>query len=45
LGRHLLHWMEVLAVLKSHGNTIRLLQNLLDWLRVCHPNRLLDARN
>ena len=45
LGRHLLHWMEALAVLKSHGNTIRSLQNLLDWLRVCHPTQLLDARN
>ena len=45
LGRHLLHWMEALAVLKSHSNTIRSLQNLLDWLRVSHPPRLLDARN
>jgi hypothetical protein len=45
LGRHLLHWMEALAVLKSHGNTIRSLQNLLDWLRVCHPTQLLEARN
>ena len=45
LCRHLLHWMEALAVLKSHGNTIRSLQNLLDWLRVCHPTRLLEARN
>jgi len=45
LGRHLLHWMEALAVLKSHSNTIRSLQNLLDWLRVSHLPRLLDARN
>ena len=45
LDRHLLHWMEALAVLKSHGNTIQSLQNLLDWLRVCHPTRLLEGRN
>jgi hypothetical protein len=45
LCRHLLHWMEALAVLKSHGNTIQSLQNLLDWLRVCHPTQLLEDRN
>jgi NACHT domain len=45
LCRHLLHWMEVLALLKHHGNTIQSLQNLLDWLHVCHPTQLLEARN
>ena len=45
LCRHLLHWMEVLALLKHHGNTIRSLQNLLDWLQVCCPTHLLEARN
>jgi NACHT domain len=45
LCRHLLHWMEVLALLKHHGNTIRSLRNLLDWLQVCCPTQLLEARN
>lgn len=34
LGKHLLHWMEALAVLKSHDTTIQALQNLLKWLLV-----------
>ncbi|KIM74301.1 hypothetical protein PILCRDRAFT_14564 [Piloderma croceum F 1598] len=37
LGWHLLHLMEALAVLKSHSNTIQLLQNLLDWLQKSSP--------
>jgi hypothetical protein len=37
LDRHLLHWMEALAVMKCHSNTIQSLQHLLAWLRVCHP--------
>ena len=37
LDRHLLHWMEALAVLKSHNVTIRSLQILLEWLCVRHP--------
>ena len=45
MSRHLLHWMEALSVLKSHSNTIRSLQNLLEWLQVCHPTQLLDACN
>jgi hypothetical protein len=45
LGRHLLHWMEALAVLKSHSSTIRSLQKLLDWLPVCRPTQLLEAQN
>jgi hypothetical protein len=34
LCRHLLHWMESMAILKSHDITIHLLQNLLEWLQV-----------
>jgi hypothetical protein len=45
LTRHLLHWMEALAVMKSHSNTIRSLLNLRDWLQVCHPTCLLDVCN
>jgi hypothetical protein len=37
LDWRLLHWMEALAVLKSHNTTIHALQNLLEWLWVCHP--------
>ncbi|KIM80170.1 hypothetical protein PILCRDRAFT_9732 [Piloderma croceum F 1598] len=37
LDRHLLHWMEALAVLKSHSNTIQSLQNLLEWLKNSSP--------
>jgi hypothetical protein len=34
LCRHLLHWIETQAILKSHGETIRSLQNLLNRLQV-----------
>ena len=34
LCRHLLHWIEAQAILKSHGKTIQSLQNLLDRLKV-----------
>lgn len=36
LSQHLLHWIEAQAILKSHGNTIQSLHNLLAWLKVCH---------
>jgi hypothetical protein len=36
LVKHLLHWMEALALLKCHDHTIRSTQNLIEWLRVCH---------
>ena len=36
LCRHLLHWIEALAILKRHDITIRSLQSLLKWLSVCH---------
>jgi hypothetical protein len=35
LAKHLLHWMEALAILKSHDHTIRSIHNLIEWLRVC----------
>jgi hypothetical protein len=43
LGGNLLHWMEVLAILKCHDHAIRSLQNLLRWLMVCHLNYTHDA--
>ena len=35
LVKHLLHWMEALAILNSHNHTIRSIDNLMKWLRVC----------
>jgi hypothetical protein len=43
LVNHLHHWMEVLALLKSHDHTIRSIQNLIQWLRVCHPIRIVGT--
>jgi hypothetical protein len=37
LVKHLLHWMEALAILKSHDHTIRSIRNLMKWLQVCAP--------
>jgi hypothetical protein len=37
LDKHLLHWMEVMAILKCHDHTIRSIDNLMKWLRVCPP--------
>jgi hypothetical protein len=37
LDKHLLHWMEAMAILKSHDHTIRLIHDVLNWLRVCPP--------
>jgi hypothetical protein len=37
LCRHLLHWMEVLAILKCHDLAIQSLVNLLEWIQVCFP--------
>ena len=36
LCQHLLHWMEVLAILKCHELTIRTLKNLLGWIQVSY---------
>jgi hypothetical protein len=35
LDNHLLHWMEVMSILKSHDHTIRSVDDLMKWLRVC----------
>jgi hypothetical protein len=45
LDQHLLHWMEVLAVLKNHSNTIQSLEKLLEWLPVGHPTNSLNMHN
>jgi hypothetical protein len=43
LGKHLLHWMEVLAILKCHDHTIRSIDNLIKWLQVCLPISVMEA--
>ena len=35
LDTHLLHWIEVLAILKCHDLTIQSIDNLMKWLLVC----------
>ena len=35
LVKHLLHWMEAMAILDLHDRTIRSIDDLLKWLRVC----------
>ena len=37
LVKHLLHWMEAMAILDSHDDTIWSLHNLKEWLQVCCP--------
>lgn len=42
LCRHLLHWFEVMSILKRSRDTIRLLGGLLSWAKVqflCHSGR------
>ena len=43
LRQHLLHWMEVMAILKCHDVTIRSLRNLLKWIQVGYLIRLQEA--
>ncbi|KAF8735858.1 hypothetical protein AX14_001364 [Amanita brunnescens Koide BX004] len=38
LEKHLLHWMEVMAILKYHDSTIRSLHDLIDWLQKLSRN-------
>lgn len=38
LDKHVLHWIEALALLKRNALTIRLLQSLLSWLKVCRSD-------
>ena len=35
LVKHLLHWMEAMAILNLHDRTIRSIDDLMKWLRVC----------
>ena len=43
LVKHLLHWMEVLAILKFHNHTIRSIDNIMKWLRVCPAIYVMEA--
>jgi hypothetical protein len=43
LDKHLLHWMEAMAILKSHDCTIRSIDNLMKWLQVCPPIWIMGA--
>ena len=35
LVKHLLHWMEAMAILNLHDRTIRSIDKLMKWLQVC----------
>ena len=35
LVKHLLHWMEAMAILNAHDRTIQSIDNLMKWLQVC----------
>ena len=43
LDKHLLHWMEVMAILQCHDITIRSIDNLMKWLQVCRPVCMVGA--
>jgi hypothetical protein len=43
LEKHLLHWMEAMAILNSHDQTIRSIHNLMEWLQVCPPICVMGA--
>ena len=43
LREHLLHWMEVLAILKCHDLTIQLLKNLFGWIQASYLVFLQEA--
>ena len=43
LVKHLLHWIEAMAILNSHDHTIRSINNLLTWLQVCPPIQVMGA--
>src|SRR5271170_2162550 len=34
LGRHLLHWVEAMSILKCYRSSFRLLRQLLGWVKV-----------
>ena len=37
LALHLLHWFEAMSILKRSRDTIKLLQDLVDWIEVSGP--------
>ena len=43
LAKHLLHWMEAMAILKIHELTIRSIDNLMKWLQACPPICVMGA--
>ena len=43
LVKHLLHWMEAMAILNSHDHTIRSIPNLMKRLQVCPPICVIGA--
>ena len=43
LVKHLLHWMEAMAILDSHDDTIRSIHNLKEWLRVRPSTSIMGA--
>ena len=43
LIKHLLHWMEAMAILNLHDRTIRSIDKLMKWLRVCLPVCIMGA--
>ena len=43
LAKHLLHWMEAMAILELHDHTIQSIDNLMKWLLVCLPIHVMGA--
>ena len=43
LAKHLLHWTEGLVILKSHDCIIQSIDNLMKWLQVCFPIRVMGV--
>ena len=43
LERHLLHWMEAMAILNSHNHTVRSIANLMKSLQVYPAIRVMGA--
>ena len=42
LEKHL-HWMEAMAILKSHDHTVQSIPNLMTWLQVCSSIGVIGA--
>jgi hypothetical protein len=43
LVKHLLHWMEAMAILNSHDRTTQSIDDLIKWLQVCPPICVMGA--